>query len=171
MNGETVCVDVADDAGVDDQGQRQENSADSDGGMPSWGEWRRSRAAWWRGHVEARRASGESRTAYCRRQGLNPAGLYHWERKLDPATGGGRGVTRSASPDGGNVPGAAWPTFSLMGETSAADGGVRFLPMGMLPMALGGGGLTLWVGPARIEVADGFDGELLRRVVQALEGR
>lgn len=186
MNRETVSADDSDDAGLDDQGQRLENAADLDGGMPSWGEWRRSRAAWWQGHVEARRASGESRTAYCRRQGLNPGGLYHWERKLGTASEDGRRETRPAvpgrrsglghpdgpdrgkDPGGGDGPRLEWPFFSPAGEAPGIDGGVRFLPLGMLPMASGGGGLTVWVGPVRVELTAGFDVELLRRVVRAL---
>lgn len=57
---------------------------------------------------------------------------------------------------------------SVAGGGIAGRGGRRFLPLGLLPMASGGGGVTLWVGPARVDVTAGFDAELLRQVVRAL---
>jgi hypothetical protein len=105
---ETICADIIEDPGLDNKGPRVESGAAPVDEMPSWAEWRRSRAAWWREHVEARRVSGESRTDYCRRHGLNPGGLYHWERKLGPLTGEARGAARSASSPSVSVAGGGW---------------------------------------------------------------
>lgn len=40
------------------------------------------RRAYWQGHVQRWRASGQSKQAYCRDHGLKPANLYRWCAKL-----------------------------------------------------------------------------------------
>lgn len=183
--------------GTEECGRVEADAAEAEGeGMPTWAAVRKSRAACWASHVEGRRASGEGRTAYCRRHGLNPAGLYHWERKLGLAAGSGRRLTRPGGcgegsgpragcfPDGADGRGqgggsglpcggvgegkAAWPFPWPPGAGPASREGVRFLPLGLLPAPPCDAGLTVWVGPVRVEVRSGFDVELLRRVVRAL---
>lgn len=41
---------------------------------------REERRAWWRAHVQAQLASGQTQIAYCRTQGLNLRGLRRWMR-------------------------------------------------------------------------------------------
>ncbi len=49
---------------------------------------RAQRRAYWREHIEQCKRSGQSKQAYCRGHGLNPASFYRWCRKL--ASGGGK---------------------------------------------------------------------------------
>lgn len=44
---------------------------------------REERRAYWREHIERWRQSGQSKQAYCRSQGLNPASFYRWQGKLN----------------------------------------------------------------------------------------
>ena len=43
---------------------------------------RAERRAYWQGHVQCWRASGQSKQAYCHEHGLKPANLYRWCAKL-----------------------------------------------------------------------------------------
>lgn len=45
------------------------------------------RRSYWRDHIERWRQSGQSKRAYCRAQGLNPASFYRWQGKLDGVAG------------------------------------------------------------------------------------
>ncbi len=47
-----------------------------------------SKAKQWRGHLEARRASGGSTAAYCRAHGLCYAQFMYWQRRLAPTPKG-----------------------------------------------------------------------------------
>ena len=44
-------------------------------------------AAYWRGHVEGWRASGDSQKAYCARNGLKAGSLSYWHRRLAKESG------------------------------------------------------------------------------------
>lgn len=48
---------------------------------------RESRRAYWKDHIEQWRRSGQSKQAYCRDQGLNPASFYRWCGKLNEIPG------------------------------------------------------------------------------------
>jgi hypothetical protein len=172
MNQETITADIFTVPMPDSGADQPAGPASEAGELPSLAEWRQRRAAWWRGHVEARRASGESRTAYCRRNDLNPGGLYHWEHKLSGGVDSRR--REPAQPANSlrdqDAPGE-WRPFPPVGDsTTGAAGGVRFLPLGLLAAGRPDSGLSLFVGGARIEVGASFDPELLRRVVRALAG-
>ncbi len=39
---------------------------------------RAERRAYWQGHLQRWRASGQSKQAHCREHGLKPANLYRW---------------------------------------------------------------------------------------------
>ena len=43
---------------------------------------RATRRAYWQGHVQRWRTSGQSKQAYCRKHRLKPANLYRWCAKL-----------------------------------------------------------------------------------------
>ena len=53
------------------------------------------RAEYWRGHVSAWRASGQTQQAYCAEHGLKPHGLSYWQFRL-PAVAPDQEVVRSA---------------------------------------------------------------------------
>ena len=40
------------------------------------------RPEYWRGHVSAWRASGQTQRAYCAEHGLKPHGLSYWQLRL-----------------------------------------------------------------------------------------
>ena len=44
---------------------------------------REERRSYWRDHIERCRQSGQSKQAYCRAHGLNPASFYRWQGKLN----------------------------------------------------------------------------------------
>ena len=53
------------------------------------------RAEYWRGHVSAWRASGQTQRAYCAEHGLKPHGLSYWQLRL-PTEGPDQEVGGSA---------------------------------------------------------------------------
>ena len=73
------------------------------------------REAYWRAHVGAWRASGESQKAYCHRQGLKEHSLSYWHLRLargESAPGAETPLTLIPAVKIGNSP-SAQPSLSL----------------------------------------------------------
>ena len=87
---------------------------------------RRERRRFWAGHIEAWRGSGQSKQAYCRDRGLNPASFYRWCKQLgerQPVSAGPRFVPvrlTSTSPLGRGVE-LRLPTGCVMRIDGGAD--------------------------------------------------
>lgn len=97
----------------------------------------------WRRRVAEFRASGQSGLAWCAAQGIKPHLLYYWVKRFPPT------------------------------EKAAGDGETQWLPIdvsdscGRRP---NGCGLWVRVGNAVVEVAPGFNPQLLADVVRTLTG-
>jgi len=100
--------------------------------------------AFWRGHVEQWRTSGQSQAAYCREHGLSDHRLRYWKRCILPEA-----VAEEFSGSEGFLP------VQLVSNSTApatVDSGITV----RLPTGLG------------VELRCGFDTQALRSVVQAL---
>jgi transposase len=115
----------------------------------------RAKERLWRQHLAAWRRSGLSVRAFCAAQGLSEPSFYSWRRMLTQRDR--RGVCKSAS-GGGTVSGAA-----LAADVSPFVP-VRLVddkPPATVEVVLRGGRV--------VRVAAGFDAQVLRAVVAALE--
>ena len=102
--------------------------------------------AFWRGHVEQWRTSGQSQAAYCREHGLTDHRLRYWKRCFLPEA-----VAEEFSGPEGFLP------VQLVSNSTApatVDSGITV----RLPTGLG------------LELRSGFDRQALRAAVQALSG-
>ncbi len=61
---------------------------------------REERRAWWRAHVQAQLASGQTQIAYCRAQGVNLRGLRRWMRVFTIGDGRSRRRELVSASDG-----------------------------------------------------------------------
>jgi hypothetical protein len=95
---------------------------------------------YWQHHVEAFRASGLTREAYCKRERLWVHKLDYWRRKLSHSAG--------TAP---TVPVNQWVSLKINKELEEKDPHI-----------------DLWVGQARIEIRPGFDSRLLAEILQAV---
>jgi hypothetical protein len=104
---------------------------------------RRQSPEYWRGQVEAWRASGLSQSEYCRRGGVHWYGFRYWKSKTD---------------------------FERAGE---AGGGTKLVEVKVpVRQPAGGGPVRIQVaGRYLLEVSPGFDGSTLRSVIELLERR
>lgn len=102
--------------------------------------------AFWRGHWEHWRTSGQSQAAYCRAHGLSKHRFRYWKRRFTPSLGAQEPPNLE-----GFLPVHLTPNVAA---TAVADSGITV----RLPTGLG------------LELRSGFDTEALRAVVQALNG-
>jgi hypothetical protein len=106
--------------------------------------------------VEAWRLSGLSGAAFCRHRQMRPQRLHYWRERLGyPMRVVGESLVGA---------GAAWASPS----PSSSDGFVQMVvrPSPSVEMPY----VDVVVGAATVRVRPGFDGWLLRSVVQALSG-
>lgn len=102
--------------------------------------------AFWRGHWEHWRTSGQSQAAYCRTHGLSKHRFRYWKRRLTPSLG----AQEPPNPEGFlPVQLAVQPT-----RPALADSGITV----RLSTGLG------------LELRNDFDAATLQAVVQALNG-
>jgi hypothetical protein len=95
---------------------------------------------YWLHHVEAFRASGMTREAYCKRERLWVHKLDYWRRKFSHS--GGPAPTEPVN---------QWVSLKINREREEKDPHI-----------------DLWVGRARIEIRPGFDSRLLAEIIQAM---
>jgi len=116
----------------------------------------RDAAARWRKLLEDQRLSGLPISSFCRERGIPASSLFAWRRKLGAAAfGDGAGDASSANDQTGRfvpVTTADRVRRDRAPEKHAAGGGVS---------------IELSVG-LRVVVSPGFDGQLLRDVIDAL---
>lgn len=110
-------------------------------------------AARWARIVRQQRASGLTVAAYCRRHDLAEATFYHWRRKV--SAGGVVAGSRSQDPGAMFVEAKVEACRDEEAEASSGTCG--------LELVLSGGQV--------VRVQRGFDAQLLREVVLALEVR
>lgn len=109
----------------------------------------RSAESYWRGHVEAWRASGQSRGDYCAARGLSRKTFGWWVWHLERAERQGEEAPRFLPVEVAEVPAAAVPDDAT---TVVADDRIEIaLPDGL-----------------RVRVGAGFDAAALRRVLVVL---
>src|SRR3954447_8706960 len=106
--------------------------------------------AYWRVHVEAWRASGQSRADYCAAHGLSRKTFGWWAWRLDR-----QGRPASADPAGHFLP----VEIAGVGDPDE-DGAAPVREEARIEIALPDG--------VRVRVGRGVDGEALRRVLAAL---
>jgi len=96
----------------------------------------------WRRRVAEFRASGQSGLAWCAAQGIKPHLLYYWAKRFPPA------------------------------ENADGDGETQWLPVDVSDSfgRQSSGCLLVRVGNAVVEVAPGFNPQLLADVVRTLTG-
>jgi hypothetical protein len=107
-------------------------------------------AAQWRVLVRAYEASGLSVRVFCAQQGVAQSSFYHWRQRLRED---------AAALDAAPASGAHLVPLRVLEERSAPGGGAA---SGIALLAHGG---------VRIEVACGFDGVTLTRVLATLSAR
>ena len=111
-----------------------------------------SRESFWRGHIEAWRASGRSRGEYCAAQGLSrqPFGWWAWrfDREPRPAETGG--------PVGRFLP----VEVAAITAAAVSDVGTTAVPDARIEIALPDG--------VAVRVGSGFDAAALQRVLWGL---
>ena len=106
------------------------------------------RAPYWRRHVEAFEASGQTRREYSEQHGIKVKQLDYW-----------RGIARQGK--------SSRPI--IQGKSSSSFG--QWIPVQVSEAPnVEESQINIWVGTARIEVRHGFDRELLLQVLRALEG-
>jgi hypothetical protein len=97
----------------------------------------------WRKHVEEFKASGLTREAYSKHNGIHVYQLDYWRKKFSR-----RSKMRAA------VPRDQWVPLQISDRPLEKDSRIN-----------------LWVGPVRVEVKHGFDPQLLAEVLQAIGTR
>jgi hypothetical protein len=114
--------------------------------MAQTGTRRRRTRAQWQALVGAYAASGESLRAFCARHGLAVSTFRHWLARL-----------------------ALGPVAAVSAAPALPAPGPRLLPVQILDEPPAGSGVVVVAGGGvRIEVAAGFDGATLKRVLATL---
>jgi hypothetical protein len=108
----------------------------------------------WPEHVRAWRRSGETAQAYCTKRGLSVHVLRSWSARMQ---------------DEKKAPGAASKSGAELRMALVRPAGAATMAA-TKPPALGVG-VRLRVGEVCVELAPGFDGETLARVLDVLEQR
>jgi transposase-like protein len=104
----------------------------------------------WRRVVERWKASGQPKTVFCAREGINPPSLHRWLRELDRRDGS---IPREAGPNrlrAGKAPRFVPVRIAMPASTAAAPP------------------IEVQVGEHTLRVPAGFDPETLRKVLQVL---
>jgi hypothetical protein len=119
----------------------------------------RSDAAWskWAGLIEAQGASGISASRFCAERGVPTSSFFAWKRKIRERASGSHAARASSG----------FIEAKVVGRGSAReDGGGARIDSGCVDT----GGVAIELrGGRRVAVARGFDRELLREVLAALE--
>jgi hypothetical protein len=113
----------------------------------------RSEAAWskWAGLIEAQGASGISASRFCAERGVPTSSFFAWKRKIRERAGGSH-VSRSS---------LGFVEAKVVGRGPAREERGSMGGVGGVAIELRGG--------RRVAVVRGFDRELLREVLAALE--
>jgi transposase-like protein len=104
----------------------------------------------WRRVVERWKASGQPKTVFCAREGINPPSLHRWLRELERRDGSGPREPGSQRRRAGNAPRFVPVRIAMSASTAAAPP------------------IEVQVGEHRLRVSPGFDPETLRQVLQVL---